>query len=65
MNEMGEHKVSIVICLNCLKRFVSVRPVNTRLVDLECPNCGLPGAIIETGEEFDPEIEGEDNHPIQ
>ena len=46
------HKVSEVICLKCYKRWLAVRPEFTRLVNLECPNCG-PGYVIETGEEYD------------
>ena len=49
---MTEYKTSTVICLHCLRRWVSVRPVETLLVDIECPECGLPGAVIETGEEI-------------
>lgn len=44
------NKVSEVICLNCMKRWISARPVDTRLTLLECPNCGLQGFAIETGE---------------
>ena len=47
-----EYKVSTVICLKCLKRWVAVRSSQTMLVDLECPQCGLPGAVIETGEDL-------------
>ena len=47
------HKVSIVICLRCYKRWVSVRPVDTLLVDLVCPNCEMDGFVIETGEDLD------------
>jgi hypothetical protein len=46
------HKMSWVICLKCLKRWLAVRPQKTKLVDLECSNCG-PGYVIETGEEMD------------
>jgi len=46
------HKVSIVICLKCLRRWVDVRPQSTRLVKLECETCGA-GYVIETGEEPD------------
>lgn len=48
-----EHKVSMVICLKCYKRWIAVRPVGLRLVDIVCPNCELPGTVIETGEELD------------
>lgn len=47
------HKVSIVICLNCGKRWVAVRPLETKLTDLECPQCHTQGAAIETGEELE------------
>lgn len=48
-----EHKVSMVICLKCYKRWVDVRPVGLQLVDIVCPICELPGFVIETGEELD------------
>lgn len=44
------NKVSQVICLNCFRRWISARPVDTRLDDLECPDCGKQGYAIETGE---------------
>lgn len=44
------HKVSEVICINCKYRWIAVRPTNTLLKDLECPQCGLQGYVIETGE---------------
>ena len=50
VEENTPHKVSVVICLKCLKRWVSVRPVKTLLKDLECPNCGKIESVIETGE---------------
>ena len=43
------YKVSEVICINCKKRWVSVRPFIVLLKDIECPNCGQ-GFVIETGE---------------
>lgn len=43
------HTFSEVVCLKCLKRSISVRPVGTLLKNLECETCG-PGFIIETGE---------------
>lgn len=49
---MDEHKVSMVICLKCLKRWIAVRPADVKLADLVCPVCELPGAVIETGEEI-------------
>jgi hypothetical protein len=44
------HKTSVVICLKCFHRWVSVRPENTLLKKLECPQCNLIGYTIETGE---------------
>lgn len=49
IDENKPHKVSEVICVKCLHRWIAVRPVGTHLSDLECPNCG-PGYVIETGE---------------
>ena len=47
---VNNNKVSQVICLNCLRRWISARPVDTRLDELECPDCGKQGFAIETGE---------------
>lgn len=61
-----EHKLSMVICLKCYKRWISVRPVGTLLIDIECPNCLLPGFVIETGEElYDGPVYHEYQPPIQ
>ena len=53
LDEKRPHKVSEVICLKCLNRWISVRPVGTLLKDLQCPRCGWKGCTIETGEEID------------
>ena len=53
---MEEYKVSEVICVHCLKRWIAVRLRYTRLADMICPGCGLPGAVIETGQEFSPAV---------
>ena len=45
------HKVSEVICVKCLKRWIAVRPVGCMLKDIECPGCGR-GYVIETGEDY-------------
>ena len=45
-----DNKVSQVICLNCFRRWIAGRPMETRLDELECPNCGKQGYAIETGE---------------
>jgi len=50
--EKTPHKVSEVICVKCYHRFISVRPVNVLLKNLECEKCGA-GFIIETGENID------------
>lgn len=50
INEYSPHKVSEVICIKCAYRWLAVRPVNTLLKDLECPQCELQGFVIETGE---------------
>lgn len=50
IDDYKPHKVSMVVCLKCYKRWVAVRPEGTMLVELECPNCGA-GYVIETGEE--------------
>lgn len=44
------NKVSQVVCLNCHRRWIAIRPVETKLADLECPDCGYQGDVIETGE---------------
>lgn len=44
------NKISEVICLACFHRWISIRPMETRLNDLECPTCGKQGYAIETGE---------------
>lgn len=47
------HKVSEVICVNCIHRWIAVRPEGTLLKNLTCPHCRMTGAVIETGEEID------------
>lgn len=43
------HKVSELICLKCLHRWLSVRPVGLALKNIHC-QCGAVGCVIETGE---------------
>lgn len=50
IDEKKPHRVSEVICLGCMKRWIAVRPVTTLLKDLECPQCHKQGYVIETGE---------------
>lgn len=41
------HAISEVICLKCLHRWISVRPSEVWLRNIECPNCGR-GYVIKT-----------------
>ena len=50
--EYKPHKVSEVVCLKCLHRWLASRPCETILVELECPECRSIGFTIETGEEI-------------
>jgi hypothetical protein len=45
-------KMSEVVCLKCLRRWIAVRPVETSLKILEC-KCGEIGYVIETGEDIE------------
>lgn len=54
--EYMPHRVSMVICLKCYKRFISVRPCKTKLVDLQCPQCEQQGYVIETGQILEDDI---------
>ncbi len=49
INSLDKHEVSMVICLKCYKRWVCVRPQETKLVNIECKKCGQ-GYVIETGQ---------------
>lgn len=49
-------KVSTVVCLKCLKRWVSVRKREVLLTKLECPQCHETGFAIETGEEINEKL---------
>ena len=55
IEEKMPHKVSEVICVRCLKRWIAVRSESTKLKDLTCPYCRMYGAVIETWEEIDEE----------
>lgn len=48
-----EHIVQECICLKCFYRWIDVRPVGTRLKDLECPACHQIWYVIGTGEPID------------
>ena len=41
--------VSEIICVKCGDRYISARPQNTLLKNLECKKCGS-GYMIETGQ---------------
>ena len=51
IDDARPHKVSEVICVKCGHRWIAVRPEDTKLRELECPNCHRQGYTIETGEE--------------
>lgn len=38
------------ICINCKTRFLSWAPLETRLIQLECPGCLQSGFVVDTGE---------------
>jgi len=46
------HKISMVVCLKCFKRWIAARPAVTKLIDIECSDCGQ-GFVIETGQEIE------------
>jgi len=50
LNDRRPHAVSELICVKCLYRFISVRPVTIPLKKLECPMCKCTGYLINTGE---------------
>lgn len=50
IEENMPHKVSEVICIGCKYRWIAVRPTDTLLKNLECPQCRQQGYVIETGE---------------
>lgn len=50
IEEAYDHILSELICINCKKRFMDIRPLKTWLKDLQCPECGEKGYLIETGE---------------
>ena len=52
IEEKMPHKVSEVMCVRCIRRWIDVRPVGVQLKDLMCPGCGETGGVIETGEEL-------------
>lgn len=44
------HIISEVICIKCKKRWISARPTEVLLKDLQCPKCKKKGYVIETGQ---------------
>ena len=52
LEDYKPHTVSEVICIRCGKRWICVRPSETLLKDLECPDCGESGFVVETGQEL-------------
>lgn len=53
ITEVQPYKVSEVICVKCGHRWIAVRLSDTKLRELECPNCTKRGYAIETGEGID------------
>lgn len=49
------HRVSEVICIDCCKRWIAVRPSDVKLKDIQCPECTNQGYVIETGQILDEE----------
>ena len=44
------HLVCETVCLKCFHRWVAVYPEKTLLKQVECPNCGAVGFVINTGQ---------------
>ena len=56
MDQIYKNKPSEVfeaICINCMRRFIAVVPVGTKLIDMQCKACGVDETIIRTGEYAD------------
>ena len=51
MDEEQEQIIQECICLKCFYRWLDVRPVGTKLSDLECPSCHKVWYVIGTGEQ--------------
>lgn len=47
------HVVCELMCVKCLKRWISVRPVSLWLAHIECPYCKAKGTVIMTGQPID------------
>jgi len=53
MDEEQEQIIQECICLKCFYRWLDVRPVGTKLSDLECPSCHKVWYVIGTGEQIE------------
>lgn len=53
IEEKQPHLVAECMCVNCLRRWIDVRPEDVWLKDLECPGCGKVGFVIGTGQPID------------
>ena len=58
LNAFKPHVVCELICVRCVKRWISVRPVGTLLKNMECPHCLAIGGVIMTGQPLE---EGKDH----
>ena len=47
------HLVCETVCLKCFHRWIAVYPEKTLLKQLECPNCGVVGFVIKTGQDLE------------
>ena len=50
LEEFKPHIVHEVICVKCCHRWIAVAPETLLLKEYQCPECGLIGAVIETGQ---------------
>jgi len=55
--ENAPHEVAELICLHCMKRWISAHPKGSWVGRWACPKCGKVGGIIYTGQPLDNEEE--------
>lgn len=53
INKDKPHIVSELICVKCSRRWIGVRPQETLLKNIECPDCKECGGVIETGQDME------------
>lgn len=47
------HIVEELMCINCKFRYIGVRSIRLKLINIVCPSCNQSGFIISTGELID------------